>query len=42
MIYERKLKNVVPEKKKEVMSALWEATSGLGEVNLYTGRPRLY
>jgi len=37
MIYERKLKNVVPEKKKEVMSALWEATSGLGEVAMEAG-----
>ena len=35
MIYERKSKNVVPEKKREVMSALWEASSGLGEVDLY-------
>jgi len=32
MIYERKSKNVMPEKKREVLSALWEATSGLGEV----------
>ena len=32
MIYERKSKNVVPEKKREVMSTIWEATSGLGEV----------
>ena len=32
MIYERKSKNVAPEKKREVMSALWEASSGLGEV----------
>ena len=34
VIYERKVKDVVPEKKREVMSALWEATSGLGEVIL--------
>ena len=32
VIYERKAKDVVPEKKREVLSALWEATSGLGEV----------
>jgi len=37
MIYERKSKNVVPEKKREVMSALWEATSGLGEVAMEAG-----
>ena len=34
MIYERKAKDVVPEKKREVLSALWDATSGLGEVDL--------
>ena len=32
MIYERKAKDVVVEKKREVLAALWEATSGLGEV----------
>jgi len=37
MIYERKSKNVVPEKKREVMSALWEASSGLGEVAMEAG-----
>merc|ERR1719370_2276805 len=37
VIYERKSKNVVPEKKREVMSALWEATSGLGEVGMEAG-----
>jgi len=37
VIYERKSKNVVPEKKREVMSALWEATSGLGEVAMEAG-----
>merc|ERR1712112_216214 len=37
MIYERKLKNVAPEKKREVMSALWEASSGLGEVAMEAG-----
>lgn len=37
MIYERKSKDVVPEKKREVLSALWEATSGLGEVAMEVG-----
>merc|ERR1712114_112190 len=37
MIYERKSKNVAPEKKREVMSALWEASSGLGEVAMEAG-----
>ena len=32
MIYERKVKDVSAEKKKEVLTALWDATSGLGEV----------
>ena len=32
MIYERKAKDVSVEKKKEVLTALWDATSGLGEV----------
>ena len=34
MIYERKVKDVSAEKKKEVLTALWDATSGLGEVIL--------
>merc|ERR1711934_759890 len=38
MIYERKAKDVVPEKKREVLSALWDATSGLGEVLMEAGR----
>ena len=33
MIYERKAKDVSVEKKKEVLTALWDATSGLGEVS---------
>jgi len=37
MIFERKSKNVAPEKKREVMSALWEASSGLGEVAMEAG-----
>merc|ERR1712055_1140358 len=37
VIYEKKIKDVVPEKKREVMSALWEATSGLGEVAMEAG-----
>jgi len=37
MIYERKSKVVVPEKKREVLSGLWEATSGLGEVLMEAG-----
>merc|ERR1712212_575031 len=37
VIYERKAKDVAPEKKREVMSALWEATSGLGEVAMEAG-----
>merc|ERR1719370_2762511 len=37
VIYEKKVKNVVPEKKREVMSALWEASSGLGEVAMEAG-----
>jgi len=37
MIYERKSKDVVPEKKREVLSALWDATSGLGEVAMEVG-----
>jgi len=37
VIYEKKVKDVVPEKKREVMSALWEATSGLGEVAMEAG-----
>jgi len=37
VIYERKAKDVVPEKKREVLSALWEATSGLGEVAMEAG-----
>ena len=32
MIYERRAKDVSVEKKKEVLTALWDATSGLGEV----------
>ena len=32
MIYERKAKDVSVEKKKEVLTALWDASSGLGEV----------
>ena len=32
MIYERIAKDVSVEKKKEVLTALWDATSGLGEV----------
>ena len=32
VIYERKAKDVSVEKKKEVLTALWDATSGLGEV----------
>ena len=32
MIYERKVMDVSAEKKKEVLTALWDATSGLGEV----------
>ena len=35
MIYERKVKDVSAEKKKEVLTALWDATSGLGEVTFY-------
>ena len=34
MIHERKAKDVSVEKKKEVLTALWDATSGLGEVHL--------
>jgi len=37
IIYERKSKDVVPEKKREVLSALWDATSGLGEVAMEVG-----
>ena len=33
IIYERKVKDVSAEKKKEVLTALWDATSGLGEVH---------
>ena len=33
MIYERRAKDVSVEKKKEVLTALWDATSGLGEVS---------
>merc|ERR550517_335074 len=37
VIYERKAKDVAPEKKREVMSAIWEASSGLGEVAMEAG-----
>jgi len=37
MIYERKVKDVSVEKKKEVLTALWDATSGLGEVAMEAG-----
>merc|ERR1712210_248151 len=37
IIYERRAKNVMPEKKREVLSALWEATSSLGEVAMEVG-----
>merc|ERR1711915_429907 len=37
MIYERKVKDVSAEKKKEVLTALWDATSGLGEVAMEAG-----
>jgi len=37
IIYERRSKNVMPEKKREVLSALWEATSSLGEVAMEVG-----
>merc|ERR1712133_96031 len=37
MIYERKAKDVSVEKKKEVLTALWDATSGLGEVAMEAG-----
>jgi len=37
VIYERKAKDVAPEKKREVLSAIWEASSGLGEVAMEAG-----
>ena len=36
VIYERKAKDVAPEKKREVLSAIWEASSGLGEVGRFS------